>query len=354
LLSAPAHAEPDARAVLLSRFAAFDRQVVADTASSPPGNNDRGGLAWGASYVLTAYAEMLDATHEPRYAERFIQLADGVLAQRDDRRNVTDAYRDRVVPAWSSTRYTKDKRYAWAVHTGMLTFPMARFASVVLNTPTLRMRFGTEARRILDAARESVTVHDVDWRDGPNDDEGYMVCLHLKKLLPLNQQNAIGRAWLAIDDALSEPHYRPRIEKLARFLKRRLRHDEQLDAYDWSYWPGPDDLGKGSEDISHAAINVDFAVLCRRHRIVFDATDMARFGATLTRRVWSADGPIADTVAGEGKDRHADAIYRWARLGRVNPDIRDRFIADLCADDKPPNIPQAIAIAHMVATLDAP
>ena len=69
---------------------------------------------------MTAYAEVLGATRDPKYARRFVQLADRVLAQRDDHRKVADAYRGKIVPAWSSTKYTKNKRYAWAVHTGML------------------------------------------------------------------------------------------------------------------------------------------------------------------------------------------------------------------------------------------
>ena len=372
------------RELLLKQFEAFDRQVAADSASRPLRNNDSGGLAWGASYVLTAYAEMIAATEDPRYAARFVTLADGVLALRDDRRNVKDEFRGKVVPAWSSTKYTKDKRYAWAVHTGMLTYPMARFSAVVLGSDTLRPSFEKDARRILAAVLESVAVHDAEWRDGPKDGEGYLYCLHLKKYLPLNQQNALGRTWIALDDALKHAgtksagatggspasasnssrgkaradklpvapgRFRGKVEKLARFFKRRLRHDEKLDAYGWAYWPGLDNKGKGAEDISHAAINADFAVLCHQRGIVFDKQDMARFKATLTKRVWTKGGAIANTVEGEGKGRYADAIHRWARLGSISKTTRDRFVYDLRARKKTPGMMQAISIAHTLAAL---
>ena len=120
--------------LLLKQFEAFDRQVAADSVSRPTPNNDSGGLAWGAAYTLTAYAEMVAATENPAYAKRFVTLADGVLAQRDDRRNVTDAFRGKVVPAWRPQSYPMTKRYGRAVHRGSPPHPKARSSPGVLVT----------------------------------------------------------------------------------------------------------------------------------------------------------------------------------------------------------------------------
>ena len=78
-------------------------------------------LAWGESYRLMGYVAMLEATGDTRYLDALVQRIDAVLMARDDVSNTTDTIRNRIAPAWSSTKYTEDP-YAWIVHAGMITF----------------------------------------------------------------------------------------------------------------------------------------------------------------------------------------------------------------------------------------
>jgi len=306
----------------------FDQIIIpaVERAVRQPITQQGGEIAWGESYQLEALVTMLDATRDSRYAELAIKLGDWIARSRDDRQGLRDEFRDKVVTAWSSTNYSQGKRYAWAVHTGMIAAPMARFAAVVRGDPALKEKWRNDADRLLKIAEEAVAVHDNDYREGPGADEGYLHSLYLKKHLPLNMQNALARAWLAIDDATQTPKHRERIARLAQFLKNRLRPMED-GSFVWAYWPPLEGKAESFEDISHAAINVDFMVLCYEHGIVFTREDMARLEKTFFERVLLADDRVSDTVGGGDKfNRHRPAVLRWGRLGRHFPAVRERLI----------------------------
>jgi len=323
--SGAASAAAEKQACMTDRFDQFIIPAV-EKAIRQPATEQGGEIAWGESYQLSALVEMLDATHDPKYAALAVKLSDWIAKSRDDRQNLRDEFRDKIVSAWSSTNYSKGARYAWAVHSGMIVAPMARFAAVVRNDLALKKRWGEDADRLLKMAEEAVAVHDDEFRAGPGADEGYIYCPYLKKHLPLNMQNALARAWLAIDDATKTPKHRERVTRLARFLKNRLRPMDD-GSYVWAYWPPLNGAGDSFEDISHAAINVDFMVLCYEHSIVFTRDDLARLEKTLLQRVLVADDRISDTVGGGDKfNLYAASVLRWGRLGRHLPAVRARLL----------------------------
>jgi hypothetical protein len=103
-------------------------------------------------------------------------------------------------------------------------------------------------------------------------------------------------------------------------------------AYLWNYWGGP--LSGEGEDISHAAINVDFAAMCARHGIVFDDADVRGFAATFMQRVYVDDGTFADFVGGGSTNdpSYRPQVGRWLALAPAQPAIytavRDLYDAD--------------------------
>ena len=305
----------------------FDKLVIpaVETAVRHSGTNLGGSIAWSQAYQLAALVEMFDATRNARYAQLIIKLSDWIAEARDDRHGFRDEVRDGVLPAWSSTGYSKGRRYVWAVHTGMIVDPMARFAAIVRNDARLKAQWGTDAARLLNVAQEAVSVHDEEYRAGPGPDEGHVYCPYLKKHLPLNMQNALAQAWLAIDDATGTPAHRERIVRLAWFLKHRLRSMDD-GSYVWAYWPPLEGTSDSFEDISHAAINVDFIVRCFEHEVVFQSSDLMRLEKTLLSRILVADDHISDTVGGEGKfNKYGSSVLRWSRLARHSPTVRTRL-----------------------------
>jgi hypothetical protein len=209
----------------------------------------------------------------------------------------------------------------------MIAEPLAQFAAVVRGDRKLSAKYRKAADEFLAVAERAIAVHDDQYRDGPGADEGYLHGLWLKKPLPLNQQNAPARAWIRIDDATGKNAHRERIQRLAHFLKNRLRTTED-GAYVWDYWAPLDGPGTGFEDISHAAINADFMVLCYERGIVFTQEDIARLERTLLTKVILGDDAIADNVGNTaGTNSFATQVLRWGRLARHSRAVCERLVA---------------------------
>ncbi len=315
----------DDRTWLIKTFDEMAAKVV-PAATTRPADNDYGGIAWGDSYTMSALAEMFAATGDAKYADMFVRIADHVLKARDSLHNLRDEYRGTVNPAWGSIKYSNGKRYVWAVHTGMICEPLARFAAIVRKDATLKAKYAAKADEYLAAAQQAVAVHEPDYRPGPGKDEAYLYG-HVNQIhLPLNMQNALVRAWIYIDDATGKPDHREHIEKLARFFKNRIRVETD-GALVWEYRPPLDGPGTKFEDVSHGSINADFLVLCHEHGIVFNQRDIEGLKKTLLTRVIRPDGSIAGTVGGTGEvNKHKVQALRWAALGRHSEAVRRRLV----------------------------
>ncbi|HSW43983.1 MAG TPA: hypothetical protein VLM89_00235 [Phycisphaerae bacterium] len=341
--------QPSDRAWMIQRF---DQQFLPQIRQSlsQPIDNGSGGIAWGHSYQLAALVEMLEATADPKYAEAFVELAKAVIQARDDRHDRQDQLRNRVVKGWGSVKYSGNRHFVWAVHTGMIIEPMARFYPVVNSDPRLQASFRADAVAFLQVAIESDAVHDDEFRQGPGPDEGYLFGLFLNKHLPLNQQNALARAWLWLADATGDPKYLDKARRLAAFFKKRIRTTDD-GAYVWEYWPPLDGAGDGFEDVSHAAINADFLVRCAERGIVFDAADVTRLEKTFLARVLPDPQTVSDTLAGaDGTSRYRYAPFFWARLAQHNPVVRERLLA-FCrfgAADRTCSPSEALGLAMLV------
>lgn len=287
------------------------RQPAAETLSGLDGS----ALAWGESYRMVAYVSMYEATKDSTYLKSAMARFDAVLKARDDRKGLRDEIRGKIMPAWGCSTYTKGKHYVWIVHAGMISYPIARAAYLIRRDPALRRQYGAQGTRYLRAVEQTVHAFDGAWRKGPGKGEGYYYSAYLKRGMPFNQQNALGRTLVALYLATGKPEYKAKAEGLARFFKDRLRQEDGR--YVWSYWP---DRGR-AEDISHAAINVDFAFECFRAGLVFTREDMVRFAHTLEFCSRGSEG-FSRTVGGRGNLAYSAQMGRWGHLGFVDPKVR--------------------------------
>ena len=253
-----------------------------------------------------------------------------MLANRDDHRGVSD-YRGISGACWINRHYQSDSSpYCYVVHSGMITYPMARFAVLVYSDPQLwdvetydQSTLAEKADLYLLRAEETVAHHEWQWRDGPGSDEGYYLFapdapggIPAGLNLPSNQQNALGRTIVALYQATGDTAYRDKAAALANLFVRAAALDG--DAYVWDYWNLIGDTGFDGpgEDISHAAINVDFAALAHHAGVVFDATDMQRFAATFTDNVIAGEAAVFDRVdGGGGIGSYEIQAGRWLNLG---------------------------------------
>ncbi len=265
---------------------------------------------------------MFEATGEKVLLEKALVRAEAVLAMRADRKGVEDVYRHRILPAWTSVKYTDGKPYAWIVHAGMLTYPIARLAYLIRRDPRLNRDYGDAADRFIFAVRTTVAAFDRSWREGPGKDEGRYRGDLTGKGLSFNQQNALGRTLATLWLATGRASYRARAVRLARFFKHRLRVVDGR--YIWPDAPG----GERASDIAHAAIDVDFAFVCFRAGLVFDQRDMQMFAATLLACSRGENG-FASAVDGSGDAKLSVLAGLWGRLGFVTPEVRRALFAYL-------------------------
>jgi hypothetical protein len=288
-------------------------------------NNASGTLAWGESYVMIGYAAMFRATGEAAYLVALADHALAVLASRDSVRGLKD-YAGKSRPCWQSTKYSSGgEPFCWVVHSGMITYAMADLALLVKQHPSLGAvaapggTLGSVAQALVAELEKTVQTHEAEWKSGPGAGEGHYVgdakasfTTVAGKALPLNQMTALGQTLVVLAQATGNASHRAKAQALATYLRNRMAKNGA--ALAWTYWGEPWSAGKG-EDISHAAINVEFAARCHAAGLVFSAADMRALARTLVDRVHVDSDTAADLVdGGGGTNQYKPALGRWLAL----------------------------------------
>jgi len=289
--------------------------------------NETATLAWGESYIMMSYISAYLGTHDTCYLDKLCDHADCVLANRDDARGVTD-YRGVSGACWRDLHYQpNDEPYCYVVHSGMITYPMAAFVRIVREDESLWDQTTYDDSTYLEKADdyttaiyETLAYHEDQWRN--NDDAGYYIfrpdatfLQYHGRDLPLNQGNALGRTILALGISEDDQSLLARVERMARWLEDQLFFDPTDEVYLWNYWGGT--YSPPGEDISHAAINADFARLCGEAGVVFDDYDLDFFANTFSRRIYESSERIYDRIGGTGSyntTSYTLQIARWLGL----------------------------------------
>ena len=298
--------------------------------------NASGTLAWGESYIMMSYAAMFRATGAPRYLVTLADHALSVLDQRDNKKGLKD-WAGKSRPCWQASKYSANKKgYCWVVHSGILAYPMVDFVLLLKQNPALsqlklpdgKTTLAQASATILAEVKKVVATHDYQYKSGPKSGEGYYrgdpaakatVPTVAGKALPLNQMNTMGRALVLLWKATGSAAYKTKAQALANYFKNRLKLKGS--AYAWTYWGTSWSQG-GGEDISHAAINADFAWVAYTHGLVFSQTDMVRFARTMVHYVHRSTDMAADRVDGSGtSNKYRWAVGRWLNLSPFDPGV---------------------------------
>lgn len=307
-------------------------------------NNETATLAWGEAYVMMSLAAMFRATGDAVFLQRLAWHADGVLAQRDDARGVTD-YRGVSGACWRDLHYQpNDEPYCYVVHSGQICQPLVDFARLVATSGLDGIvaydgtTLGAKASTYVTACEQTVAFHEDQWHT-----EGYYVfrpdadfLSYPGRDLPLNQSNALGRVLFALYDVTGNATYLAK----ARAMAQRF-HDQVSFGGDgaalWNYWGGA--YQAPGEDISHAALNVNFALDAAAHGAAFTDQDLGAMAATFMKRIYRDDETFSDRIGGGSAVNGSSyrlQIGRWVSLtpyrSSLYAAVRQVFEQDLPPD----------------------
>ncbi len=240
--------------------------------------------------------------------------------------------------------------YAFAVHTGMVCYPLARYIRTVMEDDALAHR-RPFAARLRPKVMRSMRHHDTDlhfddegradfrWpRGAPIPFDGLMQ--------PLNQSHALGATYAEFYRITGSTRYRRRVEAIWRSLESCLERDGE--AYVWRYWPLHSEIYRGYgveedlstytpfygavtswEDISHAAISLEFVEAAHGAGVVDLASDRARFATTYIQNVIRDAQTPWFRVDGTTDAVPANTVQaaRWLMLADEEPGIHDHVLA---------------------------
>lgn len=333
-------------------------RAYANTASVTVNHNADGTftlVAHNEQYGYTdTYADLSMDPASPNYAVRRIYDA-----YPSSRMLVTARDLEAGTEPAAGTRALVPQHVIFAVHTGMITYPIASFVRLVRKTPKLRdnPHYAAKAATYLEAIEDAVAVHDREWRE--NDaGEGYyqwvkgMPLPYDGNAQPVNQSTALGRTLVELARATADEGYVDRATKMARMFRNQLMQHGDRTAI-WHYWPtfaaiweGYDQTGSpetdvsvytpryrsGSggaqqiEDCSHGAISVDFAWLAYENGLVFRYPDLARLARTFTQNLATFDDGVATVFTRiDGTSLAPAGQYlqapRWMAAARWDPRV---------------------------------
>ena len=234
-------------------------------------------LAWNLAYDLRACMIAFEKTDDIRFLKMFINVFDDVLKLRDSELRIFDDVRKKFMNAWGTNRYTEHKKLwtAWDAFAGMILFPAAKYCRLVTERGYIGI-YREKADEYEMIIKNVLDEFEPYWRNGPGKKEGYYYDPYYKDIAPLNHMNALGRVHIEMYKITMDNKYKEKAVKLAFYFKRNMLLQSN-DSYVWHYWPRLNYKKIKSitiEDVTHAQINLHFAVLAYKNGIVFYRKDM--------------------------------------------------------------------------------
>ena len=245
----------------------------------------------------------------------------------------------------------------YAVHEGMILYPIAQFIELALNSQG--GRYEEKARFYLRLMEKRILEkQERYWLEVTPEVGAYRFTESARerfpnRILPHNQYLALGRAFLVLKDVSDHPLFLKRATQMATHFKRSLKQTGE--AYTWAYWDwveaGMPDRSR-TEDTSHGHIDIEFVVEAYRRGVVFTRADMLRFTRTLTDQMWN--GSLLTPRIGSRVDRQAgeeNIIRGWVELCRWDSRIWDIYWKLFNNLDRPPGL-EIPHLLHARAVLD--
>ena len=321
-----------ARTTYVSNATAFPSDYYLDyylNGTPPYPAYDGGLLAWGETYLGMGQLAMFRSTGDERYLRGLLDRAEVMYANRADRLSppLRDEIRNRVMPAFVSFNISEGadaRRHSWMMESAYVSHPVTLAIAAIKKDGRLEGLYGARADAIL-----ADVIATMDSFDGEysvmSGGRGKYVDPYLAftdpytlGALPYNMQSAIGQNYIALWRATGEQRFHDRATALAKTLKAEM--SAVGNRYQWRY--APYNAAGSASDISHAGLDVGFAVDAYEAGIVFNDADVQRLANALR---YARKGPgFTDAVngSGEGKVANVRLASTWLPLVRHDAALR--------------------------------
>ena len=249
-------------------------------------NNDNGRFTHDDSPALLSLLELYKLTDDNRYLDTFNLVAQNIINNNDEIRNLQDNYRlNKVLPGWSSTRYTNDRsRTIFIANDALILITLLNFSN------HLKYKFiysKYQCQKYIDISIKSFEkVIEPCWVN-LNDDIGYFQDRYFDFIglqMPNNQIATTGLFCFELYKATNDSRYLNYAKKCAKYLKTILISEGK--GYVWYYkQPTLNFPEIVYDDYSHAQLVFRFIIEMAEHKVVFSEEDLNKLKITFLEKI---------------------------------------------------------------------
>lgn len=290
-------------------------------------DNSNGLFAWALSYLMDSYVEMYQLTTDSTYLRKTAKYIRFILKNTDENKQKKD-YKGRIRCGWGASKYTGDSLWVvYPVHTGMILYPMLKFACIVKNARgPVQAMYSSLADSVVSLAVRCMAELDGQWVWINSRREGYYrwegdepIKTNLQDPPPLNHHAALGKTLWRLWEVAGQSAVRQKAEGITRHFLNNV--EKRKDKYVWGYRA---ELNKSHkiEDISHGAIEIELVVEAVRAGMI-PQKELKGFAATLLHL--KKNGYFANYVDGSEKYNNEEertttsmSAGRWLDLAQAD------------------------------------
>lgn len=248
-------------------------------------NNDNGRFSNDDGPAIKALLELYKLTKDTRYLEKLKSLVTKLLNNDDIKRGLADQHRgNKILPGWSSTRYTKDNsRTIFLMDDALILIPIIEAYNYLKNTEN---SFFTSKDWLERAEKEFELVFKNDWKS-INNNQGYFQDIYYTNddlNMPMNQYAIVGELCAFLYESTGNSSYKEYAIKTANFLKENLIL--KSNSYLWYYRkPSQKYPSIIYDDFSHSQLVWRFINTMYKLDLVFNDKDIELMRGTFKHQV---------------------------------------------------------------------
>ena len=250
-------------------------------------NNDIGRFSNDDAPAIEALLELYKLTLDERYLDKLYLLVENILNNDDIARGLPDSHRDnKILPGWSSTRYTNDNsRTIFLMDDALILIPIIKAYDFLRKQADIK---NPPIYWLERAEKEFDLVFKDDWKYIDND-KGYFQDIYYTKTdlnMPMNQYAIVGELCLYLYNVTKKNLYKEYAIKTANFLKEQLIRES--DGFVW-YYKNPSETypSKQYDDFSHSQLVWRFIHIMYQQNLVFNEDDIEMLKGTFKNKVIS-------------------------------------------------------------------